>query len=113
MDPSLDLVGDVGNDLNGVAEVLPAPLLGDHRGVDLAGRDVRHAGKVPVEEPLVVPDVEVGLGAVLGDEHLAVLERVHRSRVDVEIGVEFLHHHVQTAGAEQTAQARRGKSLTQ
>ena len=29
-DPRLDLVGDVRDDLHGVAEVLAAPLLGDH-----------------------------------------------------------------------------------
>ena len=36
-DPGLDLVGDVRDDLHGVAEVLAAALLGDHRRVDLAG----------------------------------------------------------------------------
>ena len=56
------------------------------------------AVQVAVEEPLVVADVEVGLGAVLGDEDLAVLERVHRAGVDVEVGVELLHHHPQAAG---------------
>ena len=34
-------------------------------------------------------EVEVGLGAVVGDEHLAVLIRAHRPRIDVEIGVEL------------------------
>jgi hypothetical protein len=47
-----------------------------------------------------VTDVEVGLGAVLGDEDLAVLERVHGARVHVEVGVELLHRHVQTAGGQ-------------
>ena len=90
-DAVLDLVGDVRDDLDGVAEVLPAPLLGDHRRVDLAGGDVGPAVQVAVEEPLVVADVEVGLGAVLGDEHLAVLERVHGARIDVQVRVELLH----------------------
>jgi hypothetical protein len=39
-DPVLDLVGDVRDDLHGVAQVLAAALLGDHRGVHLAGGDV-------------------------------------------------------------------------
>jgi hypothetical protein len=90
-DAVLDLVGDVRDDLHGVAEVLAAALLGDHGRVDLAGGDVGLAVEVPVEEALVVADVEVGLGAVLGDEHLAVLEGVHRAGVDVEVGVELLH----------------------
>ena len=45
-----------------------------------------------------MPDVEVGLGAVVGDEDLAVLERVHRPGVDVEVRVELLHRHAQAAG---------------
>ena len=79
-DPVLDLVGDVRDDLHRVAEVLAAALPGDHPGVDLAGGHVGLGGQVAVQEPLVVADVQVGLGAVLGDEHLAVLERVHRAR---------------------------------
>ena len=48
-----------------------------------------------------MPDVEVGLGAVLGDEHLTVLERVHGAGVDVEVGVELLHGDRQAPRGEQ------------
>ena len=104
-DPVLDLVGDVRDHLDGVAEVVAAALLGDHAGVDLAGGHVGDLAEVGVEEPLVVPDVEVGLGAVVGDEHLAVLERVHRPGVDVEVGVQLLHRHAQPARLQQAAEA--------
>src|SRR6185295_5804371 len=87
--------------------------LGDHGRVDLAGGDVRLAVQVPVEEALVVADVEVGLGAVLGDEHLAVLEGVHRAGVDVEVGVELLHRDPEAAGGEELAEARRGEAFAQ
>ena len=56
-------------------------------------------------------DVEVGLGAVLGDEDLAVLERVHRPGVDVEVRVELLHRHPQPAGLEQAAEAEAVRPL--
>ena len=79
-DGVLDLVGDVGNDLHRGAEVLAAPLLVDHRLVDPAGGDVVLLRERPVDEALVVAEVEVGLGAVVGDEHLAVLERRHGAR---------------------------------
>jgi hypothetical protein len=39
----------------------------------------------------VVADVEVGLGPVLGDEHLTVLERVHRARIHVQVWIQLLH----------------------
>ena len=70
-------------------------------------------GQVAVEEPLVVADVEVGLGAVLGDEHLTVLERVHGARVDVEVGIELLHRHLQAACGEQLAEAAGGEALAE
>jgi len=110
---SLDRVGDVRDHLDGVAEVLAAALLGDHARVDLARGDVRRRRELDVEEALVVADVEVGLGAVLGDEHLAVLERVHGARVHVEVRVELLHGDAQTAGAEQATERRGGQTLAE
>ena len=112
-DAGLDLVGDVRDDLHGVAEVLAAALLGDHARVDLPGRHVGPAREVDVEEALVVADVEVGLGAVLGDEDLAVLERVHRSGVDVEVGVQLLHGDAQPSAGEQRAQRTGGQPLAE
>ena len=69
--------------------------------------------QVDVEEALVVADVEVGLGAVVGDEDLAVLERVHRARIDVEVRVELLHRDAQPARREQVAEARGGQALAE
>src|SRR5262245_55714880 len=82
-DPLLDLVRDVRDHLDGRAEVLALPLLAQHRVPDRARGVVRVAGEVLVDEALVVADVEVGLGAVLGHEDLAVLEGAHRPWIDV------------------------------
>src|SRR5205807_9929334 len=98
--PLLDLVGDVGDDLDGGAEVVAAALLGDHARVDLPGGDVARLAQRDVDEALVVPEVEVGLGAVVGDEDLTVLVWRHRPRVDVEVGVELLHDDGQPARLE-------------
>ena len=65
-DPVLDLVGDVRDDLHGAAEEVAAALLRDDRAVDAAGRRVGALGQVLVDEALVVPEVQVGLAAVLG-----------------------------------------------
>lgn len=112
-DAVLDLVGDVRDDLHGVAQVLAAPLLGDDRRVHLPCSDIGGAVQVNVEEALVVSDVQVGLGAVVGDEHLAVLERVHGARVDVQVGVELLHGDPQAPRLEQRTQAGGGQALTE
>jgi hypothetical protein len=74
-DRGFDLIRDVGDHLHGGPEILTAPLLRDHRQVNPPGRDVIHLRQRAVDEPLVVTQVEIGLRAVVGDVHLAVLER--------------------------------------
>ncbi|CQA08506.1 Uncharacterised protein [Mycobacteroides abscessus] len=96
-DAALDLVGDMRNHLHGVTQVLATPFLGDDRRIHLPGSHIRRPRQITVQEALVVPDVQIGLRAVLGDEDLAVLERVHGARVHVEIRVELLHGHLQAA----------------
>src|SRR5690606_22727208 len=112
-DPVLDLVGDVWDHLDGVAQVVAAPLLGDDAGVDLTGGHVGRPDQVDVEEALIVADVEVGLGAVVGDEDLPVLEGVHGSRIDVQVRIQLLHGDPQTACREQIAQTGCSEPLAQ
>src|SRR5207249_8710581 len=102
---------DVRDDLDGLAEVLAAALLRDDRRVHAAGGDVRALVEVLVGEPLVVAEVEVGLGAVVQHEHLAVLERVHRARVDVDVRIELLEGDAEAARLEEAAQGGGGGAL--
>ena len=64
-------------------------------------------------EALVVAEVEVGLGAVVGDEHLAVLVGRHRARIDVEIGVELAQPDLVAARLQQRAERRRRETLAE
>src|SRR4051812_20053377 len=89
LDEALDLVGDMRDDLHRAAEVVAAALFLDHRLVDLAGGEVVPPTHLRALEALVVPEVEVGLGAVFGHEHLAVLERRHRPGIDVDVRVQL------------------------
>ena len=113
LDLALDLVGDVRNDLDRLAEILAAPLLPDHRVVDLAGREVVAPAHLGAGEALVVPKIEVGLGPVLGDENLAMLERTHRARVDVDVGIELDVGDPDAAGFENGPQRRGGDAFAQ
>ena len=97
---ALDLVRDVRDDLHRVAQVLAATLALDDARVDLPGRHVRCLREVHIEEALVMSDVEVSLSAVVGHEDLAVLERVHGSRINVEVRIELLHDDMQSARGE-------------
>jgi hypothetical protein len=58
----------VRNDLHGLAQIVAAALLGDDGFVDTTGRPVIVAGELAMSEALIVTEVEVGLGAIVGDE---------------------------------------------
>jgi hypothetical protein len=66
-----------------------------------------------VGEALVVPQVEVGLGAVVGDEDFAVLEGRHGPRIDVQVGIELLQVDLQPAALQQATQGGRRQALAQ
>src|ERR1019366_6319023 len=91
-------------DLHGPAEVVAAPLFCDHRRVDLPRRGIRILVQVLVDEPLVVPEVEVGLTPIFGDEDLTVLERVHRAGIDVDVRVELAHRDAEATRLEESAE---------
>src|SRR3546814_1401160 len=110
---ALDCVGDVRDHLDGGAQVVAGALLADHVLVDLAGGDLVLARQPGVDEALVVAEVQVGLGAVVGDVHLAVLERAHRARVDVDVWIELHHRHAQAARLEDGRQGSRGHALAE
>jgi len=64
-----------------------------------------------VGEALVVAQVEVGLGSIVGDEDLAVLEGGHGARIDVEVGVELHHVDLDAARLQQAADGGRESPL--
>ena len=104
-DELLDRIGDMGNDLHGAAEIVAAPFLGDHGRIDAAGGDVVALARRNAGEALIVAEVQIGLGAVVGDVDLAVLIRTHRPRIDVEIGIELAQAHLESARLQQAPSA--------
>ena len=107
----LDLVGDVGDDLDGFAEIIAAALFGDDLLVDAAGGEVVVARELGVGEALIVAEIQVGFRAVVGDEDLAVLEGRHGARIDVEVGVKLHEIDLDAAGLEQAADRGCGETL--
>ena len=103
-DPRLDFVGDVRDHLHRLAEIVAAALLLDHRLVDLARGQVVQPRQPARGEPLVVPEIQVGLRAVVEHVDLAVLEGTHGPRIHVEIGIELLDAHPQAPHLEKRAQ---------
>jgi hypothetical protein len=70
-----NLIGDMRNHLHCLTQVVAAPLLGDDLLVEASGGPVVIARKFGVREALVVAQVEISLGAIVGHKNLAVLKR--------------------------------------
>ena len=87
------------------AEIITAPLACENVLVDTAGRDVVMTRGRAAGEALVVAEVEVGLGAVVGHKDFAVLVGRHRPWIDIQIGVELLHGDTEPTGDEKVAEA--------
>jgi len=87
----------MGDDLDCLSEVVSAPLAVDNRLVDLSGRHAVPAAQALVDEALVVPKIEVRLRPVIRHEDLAVLEGTHRPGVNIDIGIELLEGHLESA----------------
>ena len=83
-------VGYVRNYLNGLTEIFASSFLFENFGKYLARSEVGVFVEVLVDKSFVMPEVEIGFRAVLCHVNFAVLNGVHRSRVNVHIGVEFL-----------------------
>ena len=112
-DEVLDRVGDVGDHLDRRAQVLAAPLLGQDLRVDLPGGDVVAAPRRDPGEALVVPEVEIGLGPVVGDVDLAVLIGAHGPRIDVQIGIELTQTDLEAACLKERAEGRRAETFAE
>ncbi len=93
LDHGFDLIGDVRNHLNSLAKELAFPLFLNDRQVDLSGCVVAVSGESTRCEPLVVPQVQVGLTAVVQHVNFAVLVRTHGPGIDIDIRIQLLHPH--------------------
>ena len=113
VDPALDLVGDMGDDLDRSAQIVAPALPVQNGPVDLAGGDGGVAGEVLVHEPLIVTQIQIRLGAVVGDKDFSVLIGAHGAGVHIDIGVELLVAHPQAPLLEQTAQGCGADALAQ
>ena len=112
-DARLDLVGDMRDHLHGRAQEVPAALAADDGVVHGAGGDVGGPGERLVREALVVAQVQVGLGAVLRHEYLAVLERAHRPGVHVQVRIALQQRYPVPACLEERAERCGRDPLTQ
>ena len=100
----LDFIRDMRDDLNRAPEILPFPLFVQHIPVDFPCRQIGEFIEVLIDESFVMAKVQIRFGSVLCDVHLSMLEGAHGPRVNIDVRVQFLRDHLQTAGFQKPAQ---------
>ncbi len=103
----------MGNDLNGLAEIIPAAFLGDDGFVDAAGGPIVVARQMRGGKTLVVAEVEIRLRAIIGDKYFAVLIGRHGAGINVQVGIALLEGDSQAAAFEQAAHRSRRNALAE
>ena len=83
----LYLIGNVGNHLNGLTQILTTALFANHRLINLAGGEVIALAHLGADKAFVMTQIEIGLSTVFGHEYFSVLKRTHCSRINVDIGI--------------------------
>src|SRR5712692_7523664 len=101
------------NDLHRTAQIIATALAGDHRVVDLAGGEAVLPAHRGGDVAFVVAQVEVGFGAVIGDEHLAMLKRVHGARVHVDVGIHLEQRDFEATALQESPDRRCRQALAQ
>ena len=104
MDAALDFICDVRNDLHGFTEVFASAFFVNDRLVDPAGGDVVRLCGLDVQEPLVVPKVQVRFCAINGHVALPVFVGVQGAGIDIDVRVELLNGHRMAARLKQLSQ---------
>ena len=87
LDAAFDLIGNVGNHLHGSAQIVAAAFFAKDVLVHLTGGKAVIPTHLGAHEAFVMTQVQIGLRAIVGDEHLSVLKRAHGAGVHVKVGV--------------------------
>ncbi len=109
----LDFIGDMGNYLNGPAKIITSPFPCNHGIIDLSRGEVIPLPHDSMGIAFVVPKIEIRFSAVISDKHLAVLEGIHCSWIDVDVRIEFKHVDRKTSVFHEGGDRGRGESFSQ
>ena len=89
LNPVLDGIGEVGNDLNRLSQVVTAAFAFYHMLIHLASCDGIFPSEGDVEVAFVVAQIKVNFAAIVEDKTFAVLGGCHCARIDIHVGVDF------------------------
>ena len=93
-----DLIGNMRDDLYGLAQIIAASLFLNHVLIDASGGDVIRLVRLDVQEPLVMTQIQIRFVPIDGHITLPVLVRIECARIHVDIRIQLLNGYPKTAG---------------
>ena len=109
---ALNFIGNMGDNLYGASAEISAALLLQDGPVNLTRGNVGIFRQTFVDEALIMSKIQIGLGAVIGNKHFAVLYRIHGTRININIRIKLLHGNFVAACLQQTAQGSCGDAFS-
>ena len=89
--PGFDLVGDMRDHLDRPSAEISVAFLLEDRPVNLSCGHIGILIQALVDKPFIMAQIQIRLRPVVRNKNLAVLNGIHGSRIDVDIGIKFLH----------------------
>ena len=110
---TLDLVGNMRDHLNGTSAEITMTLFLKNRPVNLTGCHIGIFVKAFINETFIMSKVKICLCTVIGYKNLSMLNGIHSSRVNIDVGIKFLHGHLIPSGFQKAPKRRCGNSFSQ
>ncbi len=84
------------NNLHRATQIIAPAFFADNRIVNLAGGKIGLTRQGGGGITLIVTEIKISFGTVIGDKHLTVLKRAHGAGVNIDVRIHLLHRDFQT-----------------
>ena len=111
--PALDFIRDMGHNLDGLSKVCALAFMRNDGIVNAPGSDVVGLGGGNAQETLVMTQVKVGFGPVVGYVAFPVFVWIESSRIYIDVRVKFLDCDSKPAGLQKLCKRGRNYSFSQ
>ena len=98
VEAAFDLVGNMGDYLDGSSAVIAPALLVEYGPIDFSCGYIGILIETFINESLVMSQIQVCLRTVVSHKDLPVLDGIHCSWIYIDVWIEFLHGHLVASG---------------
>jgi len=109
----LDFIGNMGNYLNSLTEILPFSFFFYYGFIYFTGGGIVVLTKAHVRKPLIMAQIQIRFRSIICDKYFPVLERAHGAGINIDIGIQFQKIDFKPTGLQQTTDRSAGQPFSQ